>query len=73
MTLTKYGTLCTQVYEITKPIDADYPDVPYYIRHLSAMGGKVLEVMVGTGRLLIPLLPKNWVESPVVLGRLLIH
>jgi len=56
MTLTTYGPLCTEVYKITKPISGQYPDVPYYIRHLSKIGGRILEVMVGTGRLLIPLL-----------------
>ncbi|MBN4006626.1 class I SAM-dependent methyltransferase [Nostoc sp. LPT] len=56
MTFTAYGPLCIEVYEITKPIDGDYPDIPYYIRHLSSIGGRVLEAMVGTGRLLIPLL-----------------
>ncbi|MBW4452013.1 MAG: class I SAM-dependent methyltransferase [Nostoc indistinguendum CM1-VF10] len=56
MTLTAYGPLCTEFYEITKPIDGDYPDIPYYIRHLSSIGGRILEAMVGTGRLLIPLL-----------------
>ncbi|MBD2534993.1 class I SAM-dependent methyltransferase [Nostoc flagelliforme FACHB-838] len=56
MTLTKYGALCTEVYDISKPIGGQYPDVPYYIKHLSKIGGRILEVMVGTGRLLIPLL-----------------
>lgn len=56
MTLTTYGSLCTEVYNITKPISGHYPDVPYYIKHLSKIGGRILEVMVGTGRLLIPLL-----------------
>ncbi|MBW4626294.1 MAG: class I SAM-dependent methyltransferase [Brasilonema octagenarum HA4186-MV1] len=56
MTLTTYGSLCTEVYDITKPIDGKYPDVPYYIKHLSKIGGRILEAMVGTGRLLIPLL-----------------
>jgi SAM-dependent methyltransferase len=56
MTLNFYGDLCTQTYDITKPIDGQYPDVPYYIRHLSKIGGKILEGMVGTGRLIIPLL-----------------
>ncbi|MBW4426801.1 MAG: class I SAM-dependent methyltransferase [Nostoc desertorum CM1-VF14] len=57
MTLTAYGPLCTEVYEITKPIGQDYPDIPYYIKHLSSIGGgRILEAMVGTGRLLIPLL-----------------
>ncbi|MEA5507865.1 class I SAM-dependent methyltransferase [Halotia wernerae UHCC 0503] len=56
MTSTIYGSLCTEVYEITKPIAGEYPDVPYYIKHLSQIGGRILEAMVGTGRLLIPLL-----------------
>jgi len=56
MKLTAYGSLCTEVYDITKPIGGKYPDVPYYISHLSRIGGRILEAMVGTGRLLIPLL-----------------
>lgn len=56
MTLTTYGSLCTEVYNLTKPIHGHYPDVPYYIKHLDKIGGRILEVMVGTGRLLIPLL-----------------
>lgn len=54
--ITKYGSLCAQYYSITKPIDGEYPDVSYYIKHLSAIGGRILEAAVGTGRLLIPLL-----------------
>ncbi|HEY9801684.1 MAG TPA: class I SAM-dependent methyltransferase [Leptolyngbyaceae cyanobacterium] len=56
MTLTTYGALCTEAYDITKPIGGTYPDVPYYIKHLSQIRGRILEAMVGTGRLLIPLL-----------------
>ncbi|MEA5566946.1 class I SAM-dependent methyltransferase [Anabaena sp. UHCC 0399] len=56
MTLTSYGTLCTEAYNITKPIGGAYRDIPYYIKHLSQIGGRILEAMVGTGRLLIPLL-----------------
>jgi SAM-dependent methyltransferase len=56
MTAISYGSLCTQVYNITKPIGGNYPDVIYYIQHLSKIGGRILEAMVGTGRLLIPLL-----------------
>lgn len=56
MMLTAYGPLCTEVYDITKPIGGHYPDVPYYIRHLSKLGGRILEAAVGTGRLFIPLL-----------------
>lgn len=54
--LTKYGPICTEAYDITKPIGGNYPDVPYYIKHLSEIGGRILEAMVGTGRLFIPLL-----------------
>jgi SAM-dependent methyltransferase len=50
-----YGSLCTEFYDRTKPVGADYPDVPYYLRHLSGIAGPVLEGAVGTGRLLIPL------------------
>ena len=56
MTITTYGSLCTEVYEITKPVGGKYPDVPYFIQHLAKTGGRILEAMVGTGRLLIPLL-----------------
>jgi 2-polyprenyl-3-methyl-5-hydroxy-6-metoxy-1,4-benzoquinol methylase len=56
MTLITYGKLCTEVYELTKPVGGEYPDVPYFVRHLSRIGGRILEAMVGTGRLLIPLL-----------------
>ncbi|MFM7427455.1 MAG: class I SAM-dependent methyltransferase [Elainella sp.] len=56
MALTSYGTLCTEVYELTKPVGGAYPDVSYLIQHLSQTGGRILEAMVGTGRLLIPLL-----------------
>jgi hypothetical protein len=53
MTLTKYGVLCMEVYDISKPIGGQYPDVPYYIKHLDKIGRRILEVMVGTGRLLV--------------------
>jgi SAM-dependent methyltransferase len=50
-----YGALCTEFYDRTKPVEADYPDVPYYLRRLAGVTGPVLEGAVGTGRLLIPL------------------
>ncbi len=56
MALTTYGNLCTEVYELTKPVGKEYADVPYFIHHLSKIRGRILEAMVGTGRLLIPLL-----------------
>lgn len=54
--ITHYGSLCAECYDITKPIGGNYPDVAYYIKHLSAIGGRILEAAVGTGRLLVPLL-----------------
>jgi len=51
-----YGSLCSELYDLTKPVGGDYPDVPYYLRRLAAIGGPVLEAAVGTGRLLVPLL-----------------
>ena len=51
-----YGSLCSELYDLTKPVGGDYPDVPYYLRRLEAIGGPVLEAAVGTGRLLVPLL-----------------
>jgi hypothetical protein len=69
-TITTYGSLCAEVYDITKPIGGQYPDVPYYIRHLSKIGGRILEPAVGTGRLLIPLLEAGLhVEGRVVVHR----
>ncbi len=44
--ITTYGSLCAEVYDITKPIGGQYPDVPYYIRHLSKIGGRILEPAV---------------------------
>jgi len=51
-----YGALCSEMYDLTKPVGRQYPDVPYYLKRLAACGGQVLEAAVGTGRLLVPLL-----------------
>jgi SAM-dependent methyltransferase len=52
----QYGALSAEYYQLTKPIGGDYPDVPYYLRQLAKINGRVLEIGAGTGRLLIPLL-----------------
>ena len=52
----RYGSIAAEFYNITKPIDADYPDVPYTLRKLKKIKGPILEGASGTGRLLIPLL-----------------
>jgi SAM-dependent methyltransferase len=51
-----YGPLCSEFYDLTKPVGGSYPDVPYYVERLGALRGRILEVAVGTGRLLVPLL-----------------
>lgn len=51
-----YGELCTEVYDISKPLGFSTGDVEYYIERLSDVRGKVLEVGCGSGRVLIPLL-----------------
>jgi hypothetical protein len=53
--LNLYGNLCTEAHNITKPIDGNYPDVPYYVHHLFQISDRILETLVGIGRLLIPL------------------
>ena len=51
-----YGVLCSELYDLTKPVGGHYPDVPYYLKRLAGVDGRVLEAAVGTGRLLVPLL-----------------
>lgn len=51
-----YGELCTEVYDISKPLGYSTGDVEYYIERLSNVQGKVLEMGCGSGRVMIPLL-----------------
>ncbi|WP_020615452.1 class I SAM-dependent methyltransferase [Paenibacillus daejeonensis] len=51
-----YGELCTEVYEISKPVGFSYGDVEYYKERLQHVSGRVLEVACGSGRVMIPLL-----------------
>ncbi|WP_454190930.1 class I SAM-dependent methyltransferase [Paenibacillus sp. Marseille-Q7038] len=51
-----YGELCTEVYDLSKPLGYSVGDVAFYLERLSNMKGKVLEVGCGSGRVLIPLL-----------------
>ncbi len=55
----KYGPLSAEFYDLTKPLEAEYPDVHYYADLLGELEGKsprILEIGAGTGRLLVPLL-----------------
>jgi SAM-dependent methyltransferase len=51
-----YGELCTEVYDLSKPLGFSFGDVEFYLDRLSTINGKVLEVGCGSGRVLIPLL-----------------
>ena len=33
-----HGSLCAEMYDLTKPIGGHYPDVPYYRQRLAAIG-----------------------------------
>jgi SAM-dependent methyltransferase len=51
-----YGMLCSEVYDLDKPIGQPRNDVGYYLNQLIGVTGRILEPAVGTGRVLIPLL-----------------
>lgn len=51
-----YGPLCTEVYELSKPVGYSTGDVEYYKERLTGRKGKTLEVGCGSGRVLVPLL-----------------
>ncbi|TMV47589.1 class I SAM-dependent methyltransferase [Paenibacillus mesophilus] len=74
MSFSHYGTLCTEVYDLTKPVGHSLGgDIEYYLERLRGCQGRVLEAMVGSGRVLIPLLEAGIAvdgidESPVMLA-----
>ncbi|ONH25991.1 class I SAM-dependent methyltransferase [Pseudofrankia asymbiotica] len=51
-----YGSLCSLVYELDKPVGTSFGDVEFYRDLLAGTSGEILEPAVGTGRILIPLL-----------------
>jgi hypothetical protein len=66
MSFSKYGELCTEVYDHTKKIgDSLGGDVEYYRDQLKHTKGRILEAMVGSGRVLIPLLESGLVIDGV--------
>lgn len=57
MSFSYYGELCTQVYDLTKTTGQSLNgDLEYYQGKLKHCQGRILEAMVGSGRLMIPLL-----------------
>lgn len=56
-----YGPLCTTVYNLTKPVGSELNgDVSYYSERLAGETGPILEIGVGTGRMLVPLLTEGF-------------
>ncbi|WP_054955650.1 class I SAM-dependent methyltransferase [Paenibacillus dakarensis] len=57
MSFSYYGELCTEVYDHTKKIGQSLSgDLEYYQDKLKHCKGRILEAMVGSGRIIIPLL-----------------
>ena len=52
--LTSYGQLCTLFYDADKPVAPD-AEVAWYAQRLPQQAGPLLELMCGSGRLLVPL------------------
>jgi hypothetical protein len=52
--LHSYGPLCTLFYDADKPVAPD-AEVAWYAQHLPKAAGPLLELMCGSGRLLVPL------------------
>ncbi|REK71934.1 class I SAM-dependent methyltransferase [Paenibacillus paeoniae] len=57
MSFSYYGELCTEVYDLTKKVGQSLgKELDYYRERLKPCKGRILEAMVGSGRVLIPLL-----------------
>lgn len=59
MSFSHYGALCTEVYDHTKKVGQSIGgDLEYYMGRLQEVcgGGRILEAMVGSGRILVPIL-----------------
>jgi len=57
MSFSQYGELCTEVYDLTKKIGQSLNgDIAYYRDRLHNSTGRILEAMVGSGRVIVPLL-----------------
>jgi len=66
MSFSYYGELCTEVYDLTKKIGQSFGgDIEYYRERLKPCKGRILEAMVGSGRVLIPLLESGLIVDGV--------
>ncbi|WP_048601953.1 class I SAM-dependent methyltransferase [Rubeoparvulum massiliense] len=62
---TSYSKLATAVYDLDKPLGHSFKDVEYYQERLRGMKKRILEVAVGSGRMLIPLLEAGLIVDGV--------
>lgn len=61
-----YSTLCTELYDFTKPVGYSLNgDIEYYQERLKNCQGRILEAAVGSGRLIIPLLEAGYVVDGI--------
>ncbi|MEK3886678.1 class I SAM-dependent methyltransferase [Bacillus sp. FSL K6-3431] len=66
MSFSYYGELCTEVYDLTKKIGQSFNgDIEYYKDRLKSSKGRILEAMVGSGRVIIPLLESGLIVDGV--------
>ena len=66
MSFSYYGELCTEVYDLTKKIGQSLNgDLEYYQDKLKHCKGRILEAMVGSGRIIIPLLESGLIVDGV--------
>ncbi|OPA77399.1 SAM-dependent methyltransferase [Paenibacillus selenitireducens] len=66
MSFSNYGELCTEVYDLSKQIGQSIGgDVEYYLNKLKNCKGPILEAMVGSGRVIIPLLEAGLIVEGV--------
>lgn len=61
-----YGPLCTEVYDLTKPVGHSIcGDIEYYLERLTGTKGRILEAAVGSGRFFIPLLERGFIVDGI--------
>lgn len=66
MSFSYYGELCTEVYDLTKKIGQSIGgDLEYYREKLKNCKERILEAMVGSGRVIIPLLESGLIVDGV--------
>lgn len=66
MSFSNYGELCTEVYDLTKKTGQSINgDIEFYLDRLKHCKGRILEAMVGSGRVLIPLLESGLIVDGI--------